>query len=260
MVETPEALPEDGKGMSFSLAAVLNLALFKTNRGADIEYMDRLDCSHVRAVESLLRSTTPYRSTTPFKHNTFEAFPIRHFEDLQSQEWVLFRARFAESAADGKKGNVYHGVSSVLAEMADNVAYHAGLNSSGHCRGVAAYQITARTTAFSVADDGQGFLSSLRTNPQWSTLKSEEESLRAVLLRHATRRVRETAGGGFKVLYNKLVSFNGTVLVRSGDCRATIKNISKPTNTLVLRLTEHDPGAQVTVIIAKQGDPVEEPI
>lgn len=255
IAESPTELPSSN-GLKLSLAATLDLALFGLGEGAALPYLRNLKSPYVQAVQRLLTDTGPYRSPAPFQHHTFEAFPIRRFEDLQSNEWVLFRARFAQSANAGKKGDIFHGVSSVLAEMADNVVCHAGLQRD--CHGVAAYYISPRTASFSVVDNGRGFLASLKTNPLWHQLRSEQEALQAVLLRRATSRVNEAAGGGFSVLYNKLISFNGMVLLRSGDCRATIKNTSSPTNTLVLRLGEDSLGAQVTVIIAKRGDPTEE--
>jgi hypothetical protein len=236
----------------------MDVALFSAAEGAGLGCLRNLDSSHIRTAQRLLTAKHAYRSSAPFAHQTFEAFPIRSFEDLQSNEWVLFRARFAQSATGGKKGNVYHGVSSVLAEMADNVVCHAGVSSDGPCRGLAAYHITSRSASFSVVDNGRAFLASLRTNPRWNTLGSEQEALQAVLLQRATSRVEETTGGGFTVLYNKLISFNGMVMLRSGDCCATIQNTSAPTNTLILRLARHSRGAQVTVIISKKGDPAEE--
>jgi hypothetical protein len=259
MAECPETLPSpNGSRLKISLAATLDLALFSLADGSAIEYLRQLKCPELRTVQRLLGSRRSYRSSAPFQHNRFEAFPIRCFEDLQSKEWVLFRGRFAQSANAGKKGDVFHGVSSVLSEMADNVVYHAGINGTRGCRGVAAYYITPRTASFSVADNGRGFLNSLRANPVWHDLSSNQEALKAVLLRHATSRAGENTGGGFTVLYNKLVSFNGTVFLRSSDCQATIKNTSSPINTLVLRLGEPSAGAQITVIIGKQGEPIEE--
>lgn len=261
-IESPEMLPSDvgGTAVALSLAAAVDIALFRLNQATEVDYLRRLGSPQIEAIRELLTSTKPYCADKPFKHHSFEAFPIRAFEDLQSNEWVLFRARFVESAKAGKKGDIFHGVSSVLAEMADNVVCHAGVRGDDVCRGVAAYYITPRTASFSVADNGQAFLASLRMNPQWKGLATEQEALKAVLLRRATSRTNEATGGGFSVLYNKLVSFNGMVMLRSGDCRATIKNTAAPANSLILRLGEHNPGAQVTVIIAKKGNPVEEPL
>lgn len=244
----------------FSLAAALDLALFSLREGGKSNHLAGLNSPHISVAKKLLLSRQPYRSIAPFRHHSFEVFPIRKFQDLQSNEWVLFRARFAESASGGKKGDVFHGVSSVLAEMADNIVWHGGTSRDEPCRGLAAYHVSSRSATFSVADDGRGFLASLQTNPRWKDLASEQEALRAVLLRHATSRVDEKTGGGFTVLYNKLISFNGMVLLRSGDCRAVIKNTSSPTNTLILRVGSHGAGAQVTVIIGKKGDPTEEPL
>jgi hypothetical protein len=248
---------------TLSLAAAIDLVLFSLSsghRGPLTNWLSLLGIPLTNRIISSLETRRSVRSQFPFARLSSEVFPIRLFADVQGSEWVLFRARFAKSAAGGKKGNLFRGVSSVLAEMGDNVVWHAPASRDAPCRGVAAYHVTEQTVCFSVADDGRGFLQSLRTNPQWHHLKTEREALEAVLFRHATRRAGEATGGGFTVLYNKLLSVNGSVLIRSGTCTATLKSTVGGNHRVVFREGESAAGSQITVIVAKSGDPTEVPL
>jgi hypothetical protein len=262
--DTTFSIPQAGcPDIQISLPAALDLTLLKratrkdeTCAARSLQFLEPYGLSEIqKAVES----KHPFRSEAPFAHRSLEAFVIRRLADVQSDEWVLFRARFAESAAGGKKGDLFKGVSSVLAEMGDNVAWHAPKIRGGECFGIAAYHVNERIACFSVADDGRGFLASLRSNPKWQKLRTERDALEAVLFEHATSRAGENEGGGFKVLYNKLLSVNGSVLIRSGSCTARIASTVEA-HKVVFRESETILGAQVTVIVAKKGEPIELPI
>lgn len=252
--------PDDVK---VSLAAALDLVLHSLGSTEESAYTEkwlgRLDSSFVRQIQDALH-TGAYHSNVPFAGLNFEAFPIRRLKDVKTSEWVLFRARFAKSAGGGKKGNLYYGISSVLAEMGDNVGWHAPNSPKDGCLGIAAYHVGKDIACFSVADDGRGFLNSLRTNPKWSHLTTEREALEAILFRQATSRVSESTGAGFAVLYSKLLSVNASVLIRTGSCTATLRSHLSFSNKVVFREGENIPGAQVTVIVAKAGNPIEIPM
>jgi hypothetical protein len=246
-----------------SLPAILDLAFFRFQlcRKADGDHqrLDDLQLPWLPVIFSLLNTRMPFRSENPFERRSLEAFPIRNLEDVQSKEWVLFRARFAQSAGAGKKGDVFHGVSSILAEIGDNVVWHASAPEAERAMGVAAYHVTERIACFSVADDGRGFCASLRSNPKWKHLRTEREALEAVLFDHATSRLTEQSGGGFDVLYNKLLSVNAAVSIRSRGCHATLRCASER-NSVIFREGQDFAGTQVTVTVAKAGDPVEIPV
>jgi len=249
--------------IQISLPAALDLTFLKRQlrrdetRGAQLSrFLERLG---LLEIQKAVESGVPFRSEAPFAHCSLEAFAIRRLADVQSDEWVLFRARFAESAAAGKKGSVFAGISGVLAEMGDNVAWHAPKIRDSGCFGIAAYHVNERTACFSVADDGRGFLASLKSNPKWQKLQTERGALEAVLFEHATSRADENEGAGFKVLYNKLLSVNGSVLIRSGSCTARIASTFEA-HKVVFREGEATPGAQITVIVAKKGEPIELPL
>jgi hypothetical protein len=262
--ETTFPIPEAvARNTQISLPAALDLTLLKralrkqdTCAARSLRFFEPYGLSEI---QQAVENKRPFRSEAPFAHRSLEAFVIRRLRDVQSDEWVLFRARFAESAAARKKGDLFKGVSSVLAEMGDNVAWHAPKIRGGECFGIAAYHVNERVACFSVADDGRGFLSSLKSNPKWQKLRTEREALEAVLFKHATSRPGETEGGGFKILYNKLLSMNGSVLIRSGSCTARIGSTVEA-NKIVFREGETIFGAQVTVIVAKKGEPTELPI
>ena len=213
------AITETGeRRIQISLPAALDLTLLKRASRKDetssARLLRALEPFGLSEIQKAVENNTTFRSEAPFAHRSLEAFGIRRLADVKSDEWVLFRARFAESAAAGKKGDTFKGVSSVLAEMGDNMAWHAPVIRDQGCFGIAAYHVNERMACFSVADDGRGFLSSLRTNPQWEHLQTERQALEAVLFRHATSRVKEETGAGFIVLYNKLLSLNSSILIR----------------------------------------------
>jgi hypothetical protein len=198
-------------------------------------------------------------SPEPFGSPSFDLYRINSAQDLLSHEWSLFYDRFRRSAARGRAGNMFRSVSGVLGEMGDNVVCHAYEAEDKPCPALAGFYITQNMASFCVADCGRGFLRSLMQSPTWSALKTENQALDAVVNKQATSRPNELTGGGFKQLFNSLLDFNGLVILRSGGCMYFLKNC-RDVRQLTIREGAAFAGSSVTVIIAPQGQPIEEAI
>jgi hypothetical protein len=198
-------------------------------------------------------------SREPFGSPDLDLYKIGSKQDLLSDEWSLFYDRFRRSAANGRRGTMFRGVGGVLGEMGDNVVWHAFETENKPCLAIAGFYITDDTASFCVADCGQGFLRSLRRSPIWAPLSSDNEALDAVVNKHATSRIGEKEGGGFKQLFNALLDFNGLVILRSGSCAYWLENRGA-TRHLTVRQSVHVTGSHVTVAISTGGQPLEIPL
>ena len=198
-------------------------------------------------------------SPEPFGSPTFDLYRINSKSDLLSHEWSLFYDRFRRSAANGRRSDMYRAVGGVLGEMGDNVVWHAFESANKPCLALAGFYVCDGVASFCVADSGQGYLKSLRRNPAWSSLQSDNDALDAVVNKHATSRIGENEGGGFKDLFGSLLDFNGCVFLRSGGSFYQLEN-SGETRRLTSRASTHVAGSSITVIVSPQSDPIEIPL
>jgi hypothetical protein len=251
-----------GSEMSLTVALFLGLVHRSLLGVGDFELAKRiaqLEIAEVQdAIECLGRKGSQI-CPVPFGAPSFDLYRIGSKQDLLSPEWTLFYDRFRRSASRGRKSPMYRGVGGILGEMGDNVVWHAFEAENKPCPALAAFHVTDAAASFCVADWGQGFLRSLRRSPTWGGLKSEAEALDAVVSRHATSRVGEAEGGGFKQLFNSLLDFNGLVVLRSGSCTFRLENCGAA-RRVSSREAFQVPGATITVVISCRGHPAELPL
>ena len=253
-------------GVEISLTACLFLALACHNADAALQKSSNhgVVLPQVAGLKSAIRCLNrrePQISSKPFGAPSFDLYRISSRADLLSEEWILFYDRFYRSTAGGRNSRVLKGISGVLAEMGDNVLWHSTSSKEQECLGIAGFHVAADAAAFCVADHGQGFLNSLRRNPRWSHLRTEDEALGAIVYQKATSRSDEETGGGFTHLFENLLDFNGLVVLRSGNCTYRLEN----NKGLQPRLTKHIagtvPGSSITVVIGRGGHiPTEKPL
>jgi hypothetical protein len=247
-----------GSGVTLTTAMFLGLSetvgLADPSRSAIISLLPG-----VGDVRACLQSATPQRTSDAFGAPLLDFYRISAAADVLSDEWPLFYDRFRRSASNGQTSHMLRAVGGVLGEMGDNVPSHAYANMSQPCRALAGFHVCGSIAAFCVADWGRGFLDSLRENPKWKELATDQEALSAVVKNHATRRTDESEGGGFKQLFKVLLDFNGLVILRSGACSMRLVNQGHVRQAQVT-LGEYIPGSSITVIIALDGVPAEKPL
>jgi hypothetical protein len=167
---------------------------------------------------SLLRGgrvTPPQEVYTTRSH---ELFAVRNVTDLVGMCWNQFLERFSASLRQGGFGDLSHGIAGALDEMAGNIGQHSVFGRQGMMlNGVVGYSVGAGLMEFAVGDDGIGALESLRFNPHWNALASSRAALHAIAQQHASRRVGQGDGQGYRTLFRALASFDGVVRLRSGD-------------------------------------------
>jgi hypothetical protein len=258
-IELGRAVPAAQKGnCTASLPALLYLALsaHAARQSQDAKataFLTSLGVVGLPPLVDLLGRTAPQRAENQFGTYAFEAFRIGSRQDLLTDDWMYFCDRFRRAASRRKKSPAALALVSVFREMADNVVSHAYENPTSPCRALAGYHVTRTGTCFSVVDDGQGFLRSLRRNPDWTGLKSDNQALDAVVSKQATSRVGEPNGGGFKQLFNGLLNLHGLVRLRSRSAMFTLRNAGH-----VWQREEADthliPGSQVTFLMDTSGN------
>jgi hypothetical protein len=165
--------------------------------------------------EGLLSSKRP--STTPFQALDAEYFKISKETSFGNLEWGQFLARFTSAMKrHGMQQTISHGIPGAFHEIAENVQQHSCYAHPSHeMAGLAAYSVTARKLSFVVGDVGIGALASLKTNPAWSSLRTDREALHAIAQEQASRRVGQGCGQGYRDVFMALASYNGTVRLRS---------------------------------------------
>jgi hypothetical protein len=213
----------------------------------------------VEYVRACLRSASASQTNDAFGAPPLEFYRISSAADILSDDWPLYYDRFRRSAAKGRTSQMLRAVGGVLGEFGDNAPSHAYVHPSQPCRAVAGFHVHENSAAFCVADWGRGFLSSLQENPKWASLASDQEALIAVVKDHATCRVSEVEGGGFKQLFKVLLDFNGLVILRSGACKMRLVN-QGGIRQMQVTLGEQIPGSSVTVVIGLCGEPAEKPL
>ena len=148
----------------------------------------------------------------------WEVFPAPLEDELGSQEWSQFLMRFSRSLKAHGFGKMSQGLSGALEEMASNITEHAAPKNSGAWTpGAVAFEVTGQRLSFSVADVGQGILSSLARNPAYRDLRSGENALYAAVVQRATSKANLQYGDGFLSLNNALLDLNGQLRFRSDD-------------------------------------------
>lgn len=153
-----------------------------------------------------------------FVEPKWEVFPAPLENQLGSREWSQFLIRFSRSLKANGFGKMSQGLSNALEEMTSNITEHATpQNSSAWTSGAVAFEVTTQHLSFSVADVGQGILSSLAENPDYGNLRSGEAALYAAVVSRATAKVDRLYGDGFLSLNNALLDLNGQLRFRSDD-------------------------------------------
>jgi hypothetical protein len=178
----------------------------------------------------------------------------------EANEWLGdagtdFQQRFSRSLVNnGFEQKMARGVSKAFAEMASNVLEHSSDEGTKPALALVGYQVEPGWMSFSVGDLGRGVLASLRTNPRWSHIDTEEEALCATVRDHATRRTYETYGNGFQEVQHALKNRNGWLRFRSGDAALNIDG-SQQEPLYVPKSSSPLLGFQLTVICALAGRP-----
>jgi hypothetical protein len=135
--------------------------------------------------------------------------------DTDSQ--TRFANRFRKSLMEigGFSTADARGLAGALQELVDNVTQHSGPTDDSPAPGLMAYEVSHECFVFAAGDIGRGALTSLHDNPNWVALRSEEEALKAILERQASRR-STGPGTGFRDAVRALADF-GQLSVGSGD-------------------------------------------
>lgn len=258
---TATQLREKLQQAEFSLAAsiwtVLTLDLRSRNENQNLN--GYLELPALRHANRYYARGPTFNADKEFRGMSYGFWPIRCANDVASTEWLLFRDRFRIAAKGKKKADrIFHALSGILTEMADNVPSHA-FSEQEPFRSMVGYHIWDNSISFSVADMGAGFLHSLIRKPKLSALGTEREALLAVIDQHATSRLGESEGGGFKQLFNTLLDLNGLVYLRSGNCLVEMRNKGDYRQRQIFDKTGGR-GSQVTVVISQKSTPIEIPL
>ncbi len=262
-LDSGRSVPADKQGRySASLSALLYLAV-AAHRGKQrgdcntANFIAALGLARLQLVVDLLAADGRQKSDNAFGTYDFEVYRIGSRQDLLTDDWVYFCDRFRRAASRRKQSPAVLAIASVFREMADNVVCHAYEVPHNPCRALAGYHVTDSTTAFSVVDDGQGFLRSLQRNPLWARLRDDGQALDAVVSKQATSRPGEKAGGGFKQLFNGLLNLNGMVILRTGRANFTLRNDGDRWQR-VEHNSHHVTGSQITLVVGRNGSCEEE--
>lgn len=263
-ISLKRTLPAPGSGAhSASLGAVLFLALKghlskKQANQAGTALVESVGHPQLGAIAGVMENGRACLAGDNFQTTPFDVFNIRTRDDLKSDPWIFFCDRFRRTASRGKQSRAILAVTGVLREMSDNVI-HGYEDGAGPFAALVGYHVTPDGLAFSVVDDGCGFLGSLRRRTMWKGLRTENEALDAVVSKQATSRTDQTSGGGFKQLFNGLLDLNGLVVLRSGSSAFVLQNEHSCWKRREVE-THPIPGAQVTYQLRKTGPPIEVPL
>lgn len=149
--------------------------------------------------------------------------PVEEFAPLGTRESLDDQAagffdRFTRSLErHGRFAHLSRGIAKAMFDMADNAIQHSGVDEYHPSPGAMGYQVAEGSATFAVVDVGRGVLESLRTNPTWVQLATSRDALEAAIMRAASRRPDQGAGGGFSDLHKALADLSGKLRFASGD-------------------------------------------
>jgi hypothetical protein len=237
---------------SISLGAATELSVWSKSRSigrtlaAALNAMAQ-DHSYLEQCSTILNGSAVPRPSDLYGVRSNEFFAIRGSNDVISDDWNRFLERFSAGLRSvGFSSPVSHGIAGGFHEIAENVVQHSAENSISEINGFAAYELADGRFTFVVCDAGLGVLSSLHTNPAWEHLPTNRAALQAIVREHASRRIGEGAGQGFRTLFEALASFNGLVRLHSGNGALWLKGTLQTTNSCAATVPANL-GLQVTV-------------
>ncbi|MEA2939888.1 MAG: hypothetical protein QOD09_417 [Bradyrhizobium sp.] len=108
-------------------------------------------------------------------------------------------------------------------ELVANIYDHSGAPQTG----IAGYTAIDNEFEFIIADKGIGVLESLRSSPEFQSLRDAGEALEAALTDGTSRYGPSSGhGGGFRALFRGLLNLSSVLRFRSGDHALTINGVS----------------------------------
>jgi hypothetical protein len=145
-------------------------------------------------------------------------------KDEEPDDWYNFCASMQKATmlAGIQRKNAQELVAATR-EMVSNIFDHSGASTSG----IAGFSVTSNELEIVVADSGIGVLQSLRTSPEFQSLRDSGEALQAALTDGTSRFGRLSGhGGGFRDLFRGLLNLSSALRFRSGDHALSINGIS----------------------------------
>lgn len=186
-------------------------------------------CPVYTGARSVLMGKLPRVSAdTAVQGDTIEILSLATFQEA---EWDRGLQRFSDATAERGLDRKYaRALARSFHEMVDNIVQHAAKAGDPLPRCVVGWHAFPRGAAFAVLDLGRGLRTSLAENPLWRDLPSDQDALRSILRRHATRRTNVKEGDGFKDVVKNFVDRNGVLRIRSGNCEVVASGSTSSAN------------------------------
>jgi hypothetical protein len=208
----------------------------------------------LREANGLLNDERPRCAAELFGAPRKELWALRRAEDLWGDEALLFQERFRRSLkVNGFGGRLSLAISKAMQEMADNVLQHSGRDEYRPAPGLLGYQVEQQWMSYAVADVGRGVLSSLKTNPKWSSLSSSKDALTAAVLNDATRRADAPNGNGFDQVKRSLIDLGGRLRFRTGSAWLSLAENGRDARRITVGSCERIVGFQLVVSCSLKG-------
>jgi len=149
--------------------------------------------------------------------------------EVYGNGWELFQQRFSRSLQNNAfSRSLALALAGALAEMSDNISEHSAPQDSVSAHGIVGFHVSPYRATFSVADLGQGVLSSLRKNPKWLYLDNSADALLEAVWNGASARIQEQQGDGFAEVHKAVSQLNGSMRYRSGGSILSVQgNLSE---------------------------------
>lgn len=216
-----------------------------------------------RAFEALRPSNSAGKARTASSHlRRVDSLPAEFYLiDTQtepgSDNWMAFTIRFARSAQGaGIDKLVSGGLRGALLEMADNAILHSQTDSPI----LVGYRVLDGFAQFCVADIGIGVLNSLRSCPDFSHLRYDNEAIKAALQDGVSRMGRNQGGLGFREIFTALSEQWGQLRFRSGQGCLMMDGTDLDADHFTEEFVTPLPGFQVTVSCRASDSSLPEPV
>lgn len=210
----PAALRAVGRADSCGVGAIVEYELYRRNNRQELpplrEWLRSPVAQLVGKVLDGVAASPPNYSLQPLSADAM-SIPV---ELGRNSGWTAFVKRAGSTARDfGFPDSISSGFAGAIVELASNVVQH----SQDPRTGIVAFCGHRGVFEYVVADSGIGMLASLRTAPEFRSLRDDLEALPLAITSGVSRRGRGVGFGyGYRAVFLPLRAVNGTLRLRSG--------------------------------------------
>ena len=208
-----------------ALAEVLILRSSWRGDGRDVRIKGAGDARHA-AISAVTKNLSAGSAVGP-SAGAFHIVGSGEALDLSRHEFAAAAGRLAQES--GMPVSAARVLKGAFSELMENVGQHAGIGT----KGLAIYELTARSIAVAVADSGQGIVKGYLTSQPDLAGLGAMDALEWAVRQHRSRFTEPGRGTGFSTVVRAMRTMDAALRVRSDDASIEIEGVGDGTDWVV---------------------------